>query len=349
MQRIKKTGIEKWNIAQSNDFRWYAERMYKPRINEWLPVLDFFKPYLDQAGKVIVEIGCGPTGGMLKFMKAKMRIGVDPLSNQFYIKGFDKINETDILFLNSCGEDVPLVNEFAHVVACIHSLSHVRNPFPVLEEAERILKTGGELWVMDLLRNSAQCTGDHPFPFEEKDLMEWINDHYFETILMDKIQAADDDEERLPIIYGIFKKKSPNIKLSSMIAFSKGPFEEQICGGWYPIEDGEKPFRWVSNKFSAYLFRERTQHKMNLEGYINIDHFPEKLLRFSLSVNDILLGHYTFTKSQYFSIYFNVPDEIPSGKVKVKGISSSFFNPSKISDQGDNRDLAFTIHRIGFC
>ena len=349
MPGVNKIEFEKWNTAQKNDFRWYLERMYSPRINEWLPVLDFFKPFLDQTGKVVVEIGCGPTGGLLKFMKAKMRVGVDPLSNQFFSKGFDKINETEILFLNSFGEDVPLVNEFAHVVACIHSLSHAGNPFPVLEEAKRILKSEGELWLMDLLRNSEQCTDDHPFPFEEKDLMTWINDHKFEKILTDKIQSPDDNDEGLPVIYGIFKKKSDDIELSSTISFSKGPFEEQIFGGWYPMETADKPYRWVSGKFSAYLLREKTHHKINLEGYVDVDHFPEKMLRVSLIVRDIILGNYTFKESQSFSIKFDVPDEIPFGKVKVEGISSAVFNPSKLSGQEDNRDLAFTIHRIGFC
>jgi ubiquinone/menaquinone biosynthesis C-methylase UbiE len=349
MEKVGKSKYEKWKVAQNTDFRWYAERMYKPEINEWLQVLEFFKPFLDQTGKVVVEIGCGPTGGILKFMKARLRVGIEPLANQFLHKGFELIKETEIIYLNSYGEEVPLVNEFADIVTCIHSLGHAQNPYPVLEEAHRILKTGGELWVMDLIRTFDQCTKDHPFKFEKDGLMAWLQTNKYDSIRIDTSQFIDEEEKRLPLFYGIFKKKHRDVDLSNMIAFSDGRFEDQICGGWYSLEDGEKPFRWVSNKFSAYLLFEANHNSLILEGYVDLGNIPETALTVSVTANDIIVGEHTFFQNGPFFISFPVTDKLSFGKVRIKGKSSSFFNPHDVNGCGDNRELAFIITRMGFC
>lgn len=342
------TDYDSWMYAQERDFNWYTVRMFKEKINDWIPLLDFFQNELGQQGKVVVEIGCGPTGGVLKFIKARLRIGIEPLANRFLEKGFENIKSPDILFLNSFGEHIPLVNGFADVVCCIHSIGHVQKPQEVLMEVDRILKEGGEVFILEIMRTSMQVTIDHAVALQPGDFIDWFRQKKYSIIRSDLNQTIRENEYDLPLFYGIFRKEIRPCMLKAVIDFEIDPCEKQISGGWYELEGKPRSFRWVTNRFSAYVGVSKEHTIFVIEGYVMLDHFPNKELCISFTVNDLEIGKHRFRSNGPFCLKMLLPQQFPEGKVKIKGYSNNFFIPDDVLGNGDRRELSFMIFRMGF-
>lgn len=342
------TDYDSWTYAQERDFNWYTVRMFKEEINDWIPLLDFFQNELDQQGKVVVEIGCGPTGGVLKFMKARLKIGIEPLANRFIEKGFENIASPDILFLNSFGEQIPLVNGYADVVCCIHSLGHVQKPQEVLMEVDRILKEGGEVFILEIMRTSMQVTIDHAVALQPEDFFNWFEENGYSKIRMDTTKTIQENEQRLPLFYGIFRKKKRPSMLSSVIDFNSDAYDNQISGGWYELEGRAPSFRWVANRFSAYVGISKDHKIFVIEGYAMLDHFPNNELCISFSVNDLSIGEHRLTSNGLFCLKMPLPQQFEDGKAKVRGFNNYFFIPDDVLGNGDRRELSFMIFRMGF-
>ena len=336
-----------WTIAQEGNFRWYTERMFKDQINTWFSLLDFFQTELDQQEKVVVEIGCGPTGGLLKFMKARLLIGIEPLANRFLEKGFENIANSDILFLNSFGEHIPLVNDFADVVCCIHSLGHVQRPQQILLEVDRILKEGGRVFILEIMRKSEEVTRDHPVALQNEDLIGWFEEYNYCTVRSDTTKTIQENDQEFPLFYSIFRKEKRRCTLSAVIDFDVGSYEDQIGGGWYDLAAESRSFRWVSDQFLAYLAISKEHKTLVTEGYVVVDHFPNRELCLSFYINETKIGEHIFRDTGLFCLKMPLRQQFPEGKVKVKGWSSHFFVPDHVSGNGDDRELSFMIFRIG--
>jgi len=338
---------DKWEAAQERDFQWYSERMFKDQINEWSHLLDFFKNDLNQAGKVIVEIGCGPTGGMLKFMKGRLKIGVEPLANRFLEKGFDNIIGPEILYLNSFGEGIPLVNGFADVVCCIHSIGHVQNPISILNETDRVLKDSGRLMILEILRSSEDVTKDHPLTIESDLFFKWLDAHGYEEIRIDLTQTIEEDDKILKLFYGIFEKPSTPSHFDSTIDFQISDYENQIAGGWFDLEVAEKKYRWVSNHFLAFLRSKSQATSIFIEGYVMTDHFTSQSIEITFLVDGQEVGKHTFKKTSDFHLTYTLPDHLDNEKIKVEASSDTFFVPKNSVGNGDDRELSFMVFKLG--
>jgi SAM-dependent methyltransferase len=332
---------------QETDFRWYTERMFKDQINAWSDLFDFFQSELDQQGKVVVEIGCGPTGGVLKFIKARLRIGIEPLANRFLEKGFENILNPDILLLDSFGEQVPLVNGFADVVCCMHSLGHVRQPERVLAETDRILKEEGMVLILEIMRTPEQLTRDHAVSLLPDDLIGWFEAHNYSPIRIDTTRTIKEDSRELPLFYGIFKKEKGTCDLSAMIDFEADPCEPQVAGGWYELEMEERASRWVSDQFSAYLGLSKEHNTLITEGYVVLDHFANQELSVSFFINEIKVGDHTFKQNGPFRLEMPFRHPFPEGRVRIRGRSNQFFVPHEVLGNGDHRELSLMIFRVG--
>jgi len=106
-----------------------------------MPATDYYiyEIPLSFAGKVVVEVGCGP-GNFLRVITAKERIGIEPLFNKF-----EEIFDMDIpgiQFIKGKGESISLPDNKADVVFCSNVLNHTRYPEMVLKEIRRIMKPG---------------------------------------------------------------------------------------------------------------------------------------------------------------------------------------------------------------
>lgn len=127
---------------------------------------------LDFSGGTAVDVGCGPFGGLLPFVEARQKIGVDPLLPEYQrLYG----GQTGIRWVASPAETLPLASASADACYCINMLDHTARPYQVLDEVYRLLKPGGYL---------AFCadvggTKKHPIKLYRQDLDAWFAHHPF--------------------------------------------------------------------------------------------------------------------------------------------------------------------------
>ena len=177
---ITKSRWEKFQIEHELDF-WNnieSSRFYEQSHENLLTTSfeshnkKFTNLKLEFADGVAADIGCGPQGGMLSFVKAKFKLGVDPLADE-YSKKFSR--DQSIVMINAMGEEIPLLTSSVDACYCINALDHSMKPFKVLAEIYRILKPGGYLaFSVDI-----GGTKGHPIKLYEKDLDIFFTDKSF--------------------------------------------------------------------------------------------------------------------------------------------------------------------------
>ena len=100
------------------------------------------------ADKTVVSIGCGCTGDLAAW-PAAVKIAVDPLlyAYQKLDMLLDDIDGTSrTVHLAMSAEDLPLLDECAHLVICRNALDHMQDPAKALQQMWRILKADGRLF-----------------------------------------------------------------------------------------------------------------------------------------------------------------------------------------------------------
>lgn len=105
-------------------------------------VSDFDISLEEYEGKKILDIGCGPRGSLEWADLASLRMGLDPLVNEYYkLDGgtlFHKMN-----YVCGYSEDMPFLDEMFDFVFSINSLDHVDDLDETVSEMKRVLKVGG--------------------------------------------------------------------------------------------------------------------------------------------------------------------------------------------------------------
>ena len=103
---------------------------------------DFNLTYEDYDGKSILDIGCGPRGSLEWADMASLRVGLDPLVNDYFRLGggtlFHKMH-----YVRAYSEDMPFEDETFDFVFSINSLDHVDDLDETISEIKRVLKVGG--------------------------------------------------------------------------------------------------------------------------------------------------------------------------------------------------------------
>ena len=103
---------------------------------------DFNLTYDDYEGKSILDIGCGPRGSLEWADMASLRVGLDPLVNDYFKLGggtlFHKMH-----YVRGYSEDMPFEDETFDFVFSINSLDHVDDLDETISEIKRVLKVGG--------------------------------------------------------------------------------------------------------------------------------------------------------------------------------------------------------------
>ena len=95
--------------------------------------------------KAVVSIGCGCTGDLAAW-PAAIKIAVDPLLYTYQKFGMllADIDGTSCTVHLAMGvEDLPLLDECAHLVICRNALDHMPDPAKALQQIWRILKAEG--------------------------------------------------------------------------------------------------------------------------------------------------------------------------------------------------------------
>lgn len=118
------------------------------------------------AGKVLVDIGCGPRGSLEWADMAAERIGVDPLADEYKRLGADR---HAMRYIACPAEAIPLPDASADFVFSFNSLDHVDNVEAVIAQVKRITKPGGRFFLIVEVNHPA--TPCEPHELKPADLL----------------------------------------------------------------------------------------------------------------------------------------------------------------------------------
>ena len=105
-------------------------------------IKDFNLSYEDYQDKSILDIGCGPRGSLEWADMAALRIGLDPLVNDYFKLGGGTLYHK-MHYVRGYSEDMPFPDEMFDFVFSINSLDHVDDLDETISEMKRVLKVGG--------------------------------------------------------------------------------------------------------------------------------------------------------------------------------------------------------------
>ena len=132
------------------ELRFWEERLSsKGGIDYWRKLyFDLYCHYLGAqqdsfAGKVLMDIGCGPHG-VVSMFEAKFKLGVDPFVYH-YRQMFNLHNKNNVKYLSCGGEDIPLPDETVDVVISRNAIDHVDDVRSTFCEVHRVLRNEGEI------------------------------------------------------------------------------------------------------------------------------------------------------------------------------------------------------------
>ena len=135
------------DIKHAHELKFWSNNVKKEKIldnsaYEKFYISDLNINHKDFKNKRILDIGCGPRGSLEWADMASLRIGLDPLVNDYY-----KLNGGTLFhkmhYVKGYSEDMPFPNETFDFVFSINSLDHVDNLDETISEIKRVLKIGG--------------------------------------------------------------------------------------------------------------------------------------------------------------------------------------------------------------
>ena len=92
------------------------------------------------AGKTVADFGCGPRGSLCWITRARLKIGIDVLTEQY--AEFD-IASHDMVYVKSTERAIPLASHYVDVLFTLNAMDHVSHFSQMSAEILRILKPGG--------------------------------------------------------------------------------------------------------------------------------------------------------------------------------------------------------------
>lgn len=94
----------------------------------------------DYRNKRILDIGCGPRGSLEWANQAKVRIGIDPLADEYLKLGAER-HKMD--YVTAPAEQMPFEDSYFNIVCSFNSLDHVEDIEKTISEIKRVTKPGG--------------------------------------------------------------------------------------------------------------------------------------------------------------------------------------------------------------
>lgn len=178
------------DIKHINELEFWARNVEKEGIlqnsfYETFFVSDFEISHDDYKDKRILDIGCGPRGSLEWADMASLRIGLDPLVNEYYKLGggtlFHKMH-----YIKGYGEDMPFQDELFDFVFSINSLDHVDDLDETISEIKRVLKIGGICGIIVDVNHkptiNEPITIDLDLKDEFMDVCEVVDERVYETV-----------------------------------------------------------------------------------------------------------------------------------------------------------------------
>lgn len=97
----------------------------------------------DLVGQRVLDIGCGPHGGLIGFVGCE-RYGADPLILDYLSLGYP-LADHGIRYAHCRSEQLPFPTASFDTVVTVNALDHVDDPVEALREIARVLVPGGRL------------------------------------------------------------------------------------------------------------------------------------------------------------------------------------------------------------
>jgi len=150
-------------------------------------------------GKVVVEIGPGCCG-LLEMSNARVKIAIEPLSEQYRDNNLLLKNERGTVYLTCGAESMPLMSEYADIVIAANCLDHVDDIEKTMSEIHRVLKVGGEVFVnVEIDHPPTDC---EPHSLTYSDVV-----NLFLSFKKKTIESVTNDDNR-KWLRGVFEKVS---------------------------------------------------------------------------------------------------------------------------------------------
>lgn len=154
-------------------------------------------------GKTILDIGCGPHGGLIGFNDT-IKYGVDHLINEYIEIGYP-LSKHNITYYNEKSENLPFDDNSLDVVIAVNSLDHVDDVKKTIQEIMRVLKPNGEFLGQINMKKEPSLT--EPNCLTNKELIAYF-EYYEGDVLQITYQYSLSDEDRYfyKIVKNILKK-----------------------------------------------------------------------------------------------------------------------------------------------
>lgn len=137
----------RWSIAQDvQREEWLQEEAWQSiprerRRSEWdRHFTALGMPLAELDGLDVLDVGCGPTS-VNYFSNARRRVGLDPLAETY--RQWNGFYGEPIELVESMAESMPFSDGEFDVVVCVNCIDHASDPFAILRECARVVKTGG--------------------------------------------------------------------------------------------------------------------------------------------------------------------------------------------------------------
>ncbi|HUW84235.1 MAG TPA: class I SAM-dependent methyltransferase [Phycisphaerae bacterium] len=141
------------------------------------------------AGKLVLEVACGPNGG-LNWFEDCVAIGVDELIEPYQQIGYPLWRHR-VRYVAGRSEALPVADASVDAVVMTNALDHVEDPALTVAEIRRALRTGG---VFHLDANyQYKVTTCEPHQFSDESLGSMLEPH-FDVV---KVRELDRPEQRL--------------------------------------------------------------------------------------------------------------------------------------------------------
>lgn len=130
-----------WRSRYSNDKHLFKNGHYREIMLAMAEESD--TSFLDD--KIVADFGCGPRGSLVWASNAKIRIGIDVLTNHYFDEFKLALSSHGMIYVQSTETTIPLPSGYVDVLFTLNALDHVDNLAAMASELLRILAPGGLL------------------------------------------------------------------------------------------------------------------------------------------------------------------------------------------------------------